>query len=70
MTSMTGFFPPVLEFLQLHFILSDIPLFAARVKMFYALLCVLHTTKAATVLVSYLTYDPAGYALLTSPTTL
>lgn len=32
--------------------------------MFYAVLCVLHTTKAAAVLVSYLTYDPAGYALL------
>ncbi|KAI3094803.1 hypothetical protein CBS147333_9914 [Penicillium roqueforti] len=50
-------------FLRLQFILSDIPLFAAGLKIFYALLCVLHATKVATILVSYLTYDPAGYAL-------
>ncbi|KAL3468813.1 hypothetical protein BJX99DRAFT_101092 [Aspergillus californicus] len=62
-TSITGFFPPVLEFLRLHFILSDIPLFAAWVKIFYALLCVLHTAKVAATLVSYLTYYPARYVL-------
>jgi hypothetical protein len=38
-------------------------LFAAGVKVFYVLLCVLYATKVATILVSYLTYDPAGYGL-------
>jgi hypothetical protein len=32
-------------------------------KIFYALLCVLHTAKVAMILVSYLVYDPACYAL-------
>lgn len=33
-------------------------------KIFYALLCFLHATKAAVILVTYLAYGPAGYALL------
>lgn len=32
-------------------------------KIFYVLLCVLHAIKVATILVSHLTYDPAGYGL-------
>jgi hypothetical protein len=32
-------------------------------KIFYALLCVLHTAKVAMILVSYLAYDPPRYAL-------
>jgi hypothetical protein len=32
-------------------------------KIFYALLCVLHTAKVAMILVNYLAYDPAHYAL-------
>ena len=32
-------------------------------KIFYALLCVLHTAKVAIILVSYLAYDPARYVL-------
>ncbi|KAL2838680.1 hypothetical protein BJX68DRAFT_259156 [Aspergillus pseudodeflectus] len=62
-TSITGFFPPVLEFVRLQFILSDMPLFAARVKIFYAFLCALHTTKVTVVFVSYLAYAPVGNAL-------
>ena len=52
-----------MQFVRLQFILSDIPLFAARVKIFYAFLCALHTTKVTVLFVSYLAYTLAGYAL-------